>query len=373
MYETHTDTLQRFPKTLLGDPRKLIMYYIPSSDAYFFDRSRVFFDAILFFYQSGGILRCPLGVPFDLFVKECQFYEISEAAIESAKPQDFKIMIEDKEEAMTHEERKSLRSCVWDVLQNPVTSPLAKWFSLISLMAVVLSIISACLRSIPELDVVSDVYEENPWSIFDLALNTFFLIEFVLSALSAPDRYRFFHGKMVWIDIAAVIPYFVILAVSKDGLYKFKPLKMLRIVRLGRMLRFSRYNKRIALAGKIFVSCMGDMWTMILCVSTIVVIGGSLMYQIENNKDYDEGFITVPAGIYWAIQTLFTVGYGDIVPVTWKGKILGGLFMTFGSSALCIPLLVIVAKFQDNWVEDKIEDQSDDIGDDKQFEWQLLN
>ena len=67
IFETRTNTLHRFTDTLLGDDTKLNRHYCHTSQQYFFDRNRLFFDAILFFYQSNGVLACPAG----LFIFYC--------------------------------------------------------------------------------------------------------------------------------------------------------------------------------------------------------------------------------------------------------------------------------------------------------------
>ena len=72
LYETYEKTLRRFPTTLLGDDVKRQLHYCPISDQFFFDRSRVFFDAILFFYQSSGVLSCPSNISYNLFQEECR-------------------------------------------------------------------------------------------------------------------------------------------------------------------------------------------------------------------------------------------------------------------------------------------------------------
>ena len=73
------------------------------------------------------------------------------------------------------------------------------------------------------------------------------------------------------------------------------------------------------------------------------------MYYIEETGANGAGFTTIPMGMYWAIQTLFTVGYGDITPFTVVGKIFAGWFMMFGSALLCLPLLSLIARFQATW------------------------
>ena len=94
---------------------------------------------------------------------------------------------------------------------------------------------------------------------------------------------------------------------------------------------------------------MGDLKTLLICVFTVVIIVGSLMYYFEGTGSSGAGFTTIPMGMYWAIQTLFTVGYGDIVPRTVTGKIFAAGFMIYGSALLCLPLLSLIARFQATW------------------------
>lgn len=80
-FETQLRTLNQFPETLLGDPARRIRYFDPLRNEYFFDRNRPCFDAILYYYQSGGRLRRPVNVPLDVFSEEIKFYELGETAI----------------------------------------------------------------------------------------------------------------------------------------------------------------------------------------------------------------------------------------------------------------------------------------------------
>lgn len=66
-FETQLKTLSQFPETLLGDPKKRMRYFDPLRNEYFFDRNRPSFDAILYYYQSGGRLRRPVNVTLDIF------------------------------------------------------------------------------------------------------------------------------------------------------------------------------------------------------------------------------------------------------------------------------------------------------------------
>ena len=74
-------TLTQYPATLLGDPHRRDRFYDPRRGEYFFDRNRTSFDAILYYYQSGGRLRRPSNVPLDVFSDEISFYQLGEEVV----------------------------------------------------------------------------------------------------------------------------------------------------------------------------------------------------------------------------------------------------------------------------------------------------
>jgi len=81
-FHTRRSTLERYPDTLLGDRSKRRRYLDPARRELFFDRNRPSFDAILYFYQSGGRLRRPLAVHPDIFIEELEFYQFDDDVIE---------------------------------------------------------------------------------------------------------------------------------------------------------------------------------------------------------------------------------------------------------------------------------------------------
>ena len=70
------------------------------------------------------------------------------------------------------------------------------------------------------------------------------------------------------------------------------------------------------------------------------------MYYLEDRGRNGSGFTTIPQGMYWAIQTISTVGYGDITPFTIGGMLFASAFMLFGALTMSIPVLSIVTKFE---------------------------
>jgi len=81
-FHTRRSTLERYPQTLLGDGAKRRRYFDPARREFYFDRNRPSFDAILYYYQSGGRLRRPLAVHPDIFIEELEFYQFDSEVIE---------------------------------------------------------------------------------------------------------------------------------------------------------------------------------------------------------------------------------------------------------------------------------------------------
>ena len=93
--------------------------------------------------------------------------------------------------------------------------------------------------------------------------------------------------------------------------------RIIRMLRIFRVLKLSPYLKQ---ANYLLAALRGSKQKIIVflvSVSTLVTVFGTLMYVIEGPE---HGFTSIPKGIYWAIVTLTTVGYGDITPVTPIGK-----------------------------------------------------
>ena len=122
---------------------------------------------------------------------------------------------------------------------------------------------------------------------------------------------------------------------------------MLDVIRILRMLRIFRVMKMVQyvddgdLLLDALVSSRRKIGIFLFAVVTLVVILGSLMFVIEGSK---HGFTSIPVGIYWAIVTLTTVGYGDISPQTGLGQTLAACIMIIGYSIIAVPTGIISAE-----------------------------
>ena len=144
-FETYLKTFSQFPNTLLGDASRRNRYYNPLRNEYFFDRNRPSFDAILYYYQSGGRLRRPVNVPLDIFSDEIRFFELGEDVI--AKYQADEGFVKEEERTLpTNEFQKR----VWLLFEYPESSMAARILAIFSVTIILLSIVIFCLETLPQ-------------------------------------------------------------------------------------------------------------------------------------------------------------------------------------------------------------------------------
>jgi voltage-gated potassium channel len=159
-----------------------------------------------------------------------------------------------------------------------------------------------------------------------------------LSCVRQPLRYaRSFYGV---IDLLAVLPTY--LAVLIPGLHALIDVRVLRLLRLFRIFKLGAYVAEFgALAGALAAS-RRKVLVFLAVVLGVVLVMGTLMYVVEGPAN---GFTSIPVGVYWAITTMSTVGFGDITPKTDLGRLIASVMMLIGWGTLAVPTGIVSAEF----------------------------
>ncbi|KAM9391282.1 potassium voltage-gated channel subfamily A member 2-like isoform 2-T2 [Salvelinus alpinus] len=365
-FETQLKTLSQFPETLLGDPKKRMRYFDPLRNEYFFDRNRPSFDAILYYYQSGGKLRRPVNVTLDIFSEEIRFYELGEEAIEIFREDEGFI----KEEERPLPENEFQRQ-VWLLFEYPESSGAARIIAIISVMVILISIVSFCLETLP---VFRNDHEDNnvfqpfnnssssytssyftdPFFILETLCIIWFSFEFLVRFFACPSKAGFFGNIMNIIDIVAIIPYFITLGTElaekpEDGqtgqqAMSLAILRVIRLVRVFRIFKLSRHSKGLQILGQTLKASMRELGLLIFFLFIGVILFSSAVYFAEADEA-DSQFSSIPEAFWWAVVSMTTVGYGDMVPTTIGGKIVGSLCAIAGVLTIALPVPVIVSNF----------------------------
>ena len=184
---------------------------------------------------------------------------------------------------------------------------------------------------------------------FEIFSVIFFTLEYIGRVYSIVEKQKFkspIKGRikymltpMAIIDLLAFLPFYLI----------FLPvdLRFLRIVRLMtlfRMFKIARYMKALDIFKKVISERKEQLILSILFIVFVLIIISSIMYYVERETQ-PQAFSSIPATMWWGVSTLTTVGYGDMVPVTSLGKILGGLFSIVGVGLFALPAGILSSGF----------------------------
>ncbi|KAG7455932.1 hypothetical protein MATL_G00246380 [Megalops atlanticus] len=364
-FETQLKTLAQFPETLLGNPKKRMRYFDPLRNEYFFDRNRPSFDAILYYYQSGGRLRRPVNVPLDMFSEEIKFYELGVEAMEKFREDEGFI----REEERPLPEKEFQRQ-IWLLFEHPESSGPARGIAIVSVMVILISIVIFCLETLPglkedpegHLQVIGNstfYYKPNiltdPFFIVETLCIIWFSFELIVRFFACPSKAAFFKNMMNTIDIVAIIPYFITLgtelAEDQDGkevkgeqATSLAILRVIRLVRVFRIFKLSRHSKGLQILGQTLKASMRELGLLIFFLFIGVILFSSAVYFAEA-EERGSHFNSIPDAFWWAVVSMTTVGYGDMFPVTIGGKIVGSLCAIAGVLTIALPVPVIVSNF----------------------------
>lgn len=210
-----------------------------------------------------------------------------------------------------------------------------KIFDVALLVVILISVLAVMLESVAEIDAHYHVLLRT----VEWIITIIFTLEYFLriAIVKRPLGYIFsFYGI---IDLLSIIPTY--LSVLFIGSQSFIVIRALRLLRIFRIFKLNRHLSESRVIISALRASRTKIAVFIYSVIMIVIIIGTIMYLIEGSQS---GFTSIPRGIYWAIVTLTTVGYGDIAPVTTLGQTLASLVMILGYAIIAVPTGIVTAE-----------------------------
>lgn len=230
-------------------------------------------------------------------------------------------------------------------------------FDIFIMILISLNIISVFIETFKISQLITLVLKR--FEIFSIVI---FSIEYVLRVWTAPfiypekssnrARIKYIFSFMALIDLLAILPFYIPFILPID----LRILRALRMFRLLRLLKFNRYTKAIRNVFDVLKFKSIELISSMFIVIILMLISSALMYSIEGNVQPDK-FQNAFSGLWWAIATFTTVGYGDIYPITIAGKILGGIVSLLGIGLVAVPTGIISSGFME--LNDKKKEQID--------------
>ena len=223
--------------------------------------------------------------------------------------------------------------------------PAGRFVNIFIVILIFLNAFAFAAETVDHLAVSYDPYF-RAFNVFSVAV---FSVEYLLRLWSAVDipmlsrmppwqaRLRFALRPLMVIDLFAVLPFYFSWLIPVD-------LRVLRVLRLFRLLKLVRYSPALQTLGRVVATEYRALLGALLIILVLLLFASTAAYLLEREAQPDK-FGSIPAAAWWALATLTTVGYGDIVPVTPFGKLLGGLVMLLGVGMIALPVAIIATGF----------------------------
>ncbi|XP_074593807.1 potassium voltage-gated channel protein Shaw-like [Brevipalpus obovatus] len=396
-FETYRTTLRKIPATRLSRLTESLANYDPVLNEYFFDRHPGVFAQILNYYRTGK-LHYPTNVCGPLFEEELEFWGLDANQVEPCCWMTYtahrdtqqtlaildtldidadKLSPEELAQKFGWEEDfhkgkltswQKLKPKLWLLFDEPYSSHAAKVTAVISVFFICVSIFSFCIKTHPNMRVphivnkTIDANHPHPAWMLDRvkteAHDAFFYIESICNAwfsfeitirfLVAPSKWNFLCDMINIIDFVATISFYsdMLLQRLAHGLENADILDFFSIIRILRLFKLTRHSRGLKILVHTFRASAKELFLLVFFLIIGIVIFASLVYYAERLQvNPHNNFKSIPEGLWWAIVTMTTVGYGDMVPHTYAGMAIGALCAVAGVLTIALPVPVIVSNF----------------------------
>jgi voltage-gated potassium channel len=192
-----------------------------------------------------------------------------------------------------------------------------------------------------------------------------FTAEYIARLMTAKKPFAYARSFFGIVDLLSVVPTWIaIFFPDAHALIDIRILRLLRVFRIFRLMEYVREYQELAQA---LIASGRKIAVFLSFVLLIVVVFATLMYVVEGPAN---GFTSIPTSIYWAISTVTTVGFGDIVPKTDFGRAIASLMMMLGWGILAVPTGIVTTELAVNRLANNksLLNLCDDCGEGEHFD-----
>jgi voltage-gated potassium channel len=214
------------------------------------------------------------------------------------------------------------------------------------ILLIILNVLAVMLETVPSI--------HEPYAHFFKAFDTIsviiFTIEYILRVWSSNHdpkykhslygRIRYMLSAGALIDLLAILPFYIHVVVGLD----LRVLRLLRLMRFLRLFHLTAFMHSAQLVRNVFKKRADDLKLSFVIVSFVIIIASCLVYFAEHTTQ-PEIFSSIPATVWWAIVTITTTGYGDMIPVTPLGQTIASIISLAAVAVVALPAGIITAGF----------------------------
>uniref|UniRef100_A0A8C5L0Q1 Potassium voltage-gated channel, subfamily G, member 2 n=1 Tax=Jaculus jaculus TaxID=51337 RepID=A0A8C5L0Q1_JACJA len=326
--------------------------YDMSRDEFFFDRSPCAFRAIVALLRAGKLrlLRGPCALAFR-----------DELAYWGAPGSPARVLGPGRLESG----RRRLR----DVVENPHSGLAGKLFACVSVAFVAVTAVGLCLSTMPDIRAEEERGECSAKCrnlfVLETVCVAWFSFEFLLRSLQAESKCAFLRTPLAIIDILAILPFYVSLlaglATGPTGSKLLEraglALRLLRALRVLYVMRLARHSLGLRSLGLTVRRCAREFGLLLLFLCVAMALFAPLVHLAERELGARRDFSSVPASYWWAVISMTTVGYGDMVPRSLPGQVVALSSILSGILLMAFPVTSIFHTFSRSYSELKEQQQ----------------
>ncbi len=208
-------------------------------------------------------------------------------------------------------------------------------FDLVLIAVIVASVAVVILDSVQSIR----AHFGEVFGVLEWVFTALFTLEYIgrLLCVRRPLHYALsFYGV---IDLLALLPTFLILLWPEAA--ALIDVRILRLLRVFRIFKLSRYSEEYRALVTAVAASRRKITVFVGFVMLVVLVMGTLIYVVEGPQ---HGFTSIPVAVYWAISTMATVGFGDLVPKTDLGRLIASVMMLLGWGVLAVPTGIVTAE-----------------------------
>jgi len=252
------------------------------------------------------------------------------------------------------------KKAIYQTFDDPGYNKAAKFISIGMMLIIMVSTLAFILET--ELLIGGAFFDirEDAATVFEqieFVCVILFTIDYAVRILTCPKLCRFFWNYMNLIDLAAVLPFWMILFVNaanpnSNASGSFGFVRVIRLIRVFRVFKFGRYSIGLQMFAGALKGSVQPMGILVFVMSINMIILSSIVHIVElaiPDEDQDEKhlrcFGTIARTFWWSMVTMTTVGYGDCTPLSQLGKVFAVVAMLSGVLILALPITVIGSNF----------------------------
>jgi len=238
-------------------------------------------------------------------------------------------------------QKNRLRARAYRIIEEGTTLP-ARLFNGFIVLLILGNVLAIVLESIePVFQAHRDLFR-----IVELFSVAVFTIEYLLRVWVSAEgsahpplqaRLRYMVSFMALVDLLAILPFYLSMFVGIDT-------RLLRILRLLRIFKLTRHFQALGILLEVLRIEGPALLAAVFIMLVLALLAAGGMYVVEHDAQ-PEAFADIPSSMWWAIVTLTTVGYGDVVPITTIGKLLALIITVLGVGMAALPAGIIAAGF----------------------------